>query len=146
MTSSFEDNPSARRTAYRTTVFEGAPAAAALLAGPGPAGIVTAWNPGRVLGPRENAERDRALRAELVRRGIAHARILGRSPDAAHHEESWAVRCPRKTTLELGQAFGQEAVYLVEGGTLVLAGCAAGAEEEELGPWRERWVGTPRDL
>jgi hypothetical protein len=141
MTTNFEEDPAARRAAYRSTVFDGPAGTADFLDEPGPVGIVTAWNPGRLLSPQENAERDRALREELVRLGIPHVRITGRSPDGGHGEESWAVRCPRATTLELARAFEQEAVYVIEGERLVLVGCAAGAEAEELGPWRERWAG-----
>jgi hypothetical protein len=140
MTTNFEDDPAARRAAYRSTVFDGPVGTAEFLDEPGPVGIVTAWNPGRLLSPRENTERDQALREELVRQGIPHVRITGRSPDGGHREESWAVRCPRATTLELARAFAQEAVYVVEGGRLILVECAAGAEAEELGPWRERWA------
>jgi hypothetical protein len=132
---------------YRSVVFDLSPES---VLPPGLLGIVTAWNPGvgqedgRVLSRSDNEARDARLCRRLKGAGLHHVRIVGRSPSGDHAEASWLVAAPPPVIVELGRAFGQDAVYLVDpaADTLFLAPCDGGPPEE-LGSFRGR-IRPPR--
>lgn len=107
----------AGRAAFR--IGEGVPGA------PGPFAVVTAWNPGRARpGREENEARNRALRAEVERRGWQWLPAEGRSPDGAHREPSFAVfGATLEEALALGRQFGQAAIVWFDGEAARLAWC-----------------------
>lgn len=92
---------------------------------PGPFAIVTAWNPGRERPPRAvNEARNRALLAEVNRRGLVWAPAEGRSPDGSHREPSFAVFTDSlEDGLELARKFGQAAICWFDGERLELVWC-----------------------
>jgi hypothetical protein len=92
---------------------------------PGPFVIVTAWNPGHERPPREvNEARNRALLAEIERRGLAWLPAEGRSPDASHREPSFAVFVASVDEgIALGRQFGQAAICWFDGERLELVWC-----------------------
>ncbi|GIW17605.1 MAG: hypothetical protein KatS3mg064_0762 [Tepidiforma sp.] len=105
------------RAAFR--IGEGVPGA------PGPFAVVTAWNPGRERpGREENEARNRALQAEIERRGWRWLPAEGRSPEGAHREPSFAVfGATLDEALALGRQFGQAAIVWFDGETARLAWC-----------------------
>ncbi|WP_322817675.1 DUF3293 domain-containing protein [Tepidiforma sp.] len=92
---------------------------------PGPFAIVTAWNPGLERPPREvNEARNRALLAEVERRGLVWATAEGRSPDGSHREPSLAVFVDSlEDGLALARKFGQAAICWFDGEKLELVWC-----------------------
>jgi len=92
---------------------------------PGPFAIVTAWNPGLERPSREvNEARNRALLAEVERRGLVWAPAEGRSPDGRHREPSFAVFVDSlEDGLALARKFGQAAICWFDGEKLELVWC-----------------------
>ncbi len=97
----------------------------AVAGAPGTFAVVTAWNPGRERpGREENEARNRALRAEIERRGWQWARAEGRSPDGTHREPSFAVfGAALEEVRTLARAFGQAAIVWFDGREAVLEWC-----------------------
>jgi Protein of unknown function (DUF3293) len=90
--------------------------------------VITAHNPGgQPTGDEANAVAQRALEAELDRRGLAWWRADGADPSWTHVEESAAVPgLALPDAIELGSRFGQEAVFLLSKSALTVADCATG--------------------
>jgi hypothetical protein len=90
--------------------------------------VITAHNPGgQTAGEEANAAAQRALEAELDRRGLAWWRADGADPAWTHVEESAAV--PGLTlpdAIELGARFDQEAIFLLSKTALTVADCVTG--------------------
>lgn len=81
--------------------------------------IVTAHNPGGTrLRDADNASRNEELRAELIRRSIAHCDAVGRDVADTWREASFALAgCGRAVALELARRWEQDAIFEVEPGT-----------------------------
>ncbi len=112
-------------------------------AGGGPLAVITAANPGRMLGVEENALRHRALLEALERKGVDWVRVLGCSPDGEHCEESVCASLSLAEAVDLARSFGQEAIFWYDGSSFWLVGVGAatgrvrlpvGAGEEGAGP------------
>ena len=122
---------------YLETVF-----VATVDAGPwdGSFAIVTACNPGEMLGASENRSRadqlQRCLKGdERVRR---FCNIEGCSPDLGHREASLAVwGLSLEQALELGRLWKQNAIFWVDEDQLTVVGCRSG-REVALGNFLER--------
>jgi hypothetical protein len=127
-----------RWEAFGTTVFE-VPASAEELLRPATSfGVVTAFNPGRVLDAGENTTRDRALHDALVASRLPHMRVVGRSPTGHHREPSFAVFATPEEIVRLGRAYEQDAVFTIHADELFLYPCAPGAGPMPLGSWSSR--------
>jgi hypothetical protein len=90
--------------------------------------VITAHNPGgQPAGEEANAAAQRALEAELDRRGLAWWRADGADPAWTHVEESAAVPgLALPDAIALGAQFGQEAIFLLSRTSLTVADCATG--------------------
>lgn len=103
-------------------------------------GIVTACNPlGESLTSEANAARDDELRRELEHRGLPVIRVRGCSPDLDHQEPGWAAPISRDDTVQLGNRFGQDAVFWISSGVVWLISCPPRSSAmEPLGPMLSR--------
>ena len=119
--------------AYNHTVFQAMPEEL-----PPSFCIVTAWNPdGRTDLAGRNRQRDQNLADKLDKLSLPRVRITGMSPDEAHAEPGWAIPCALEQGLDLGREFGQEGIYQVVEGELLLVNSATG-EATSLGPFAPR--------
>jgi hypothetical protein len=93
-----------------------------------PIAVITAHNPGGVAAADEaNEKAQRALEAELDRRGIAWWPADGADPEWSHVEASVAVPgMSEADALALGAEFGQEAVFLLTQASRKVVACATG--------------------
>ena len=137
---SWETDDRSRWEAYASTVFHPLVGATTpdWLHGPGPFAIVSARTPGERLEEWTNDERHEALRARLAAATVPHAPIVGAALDGTHEELSWAVACSRGEALNLGRTFGQEAVFSIESGRILLVPCDDASAVQDVGPWKDR--------
>ncbi|MGI8808896.1 MAG: DUF3293 domain-containing protein [Acidimicrobiales bacterium] len=125
------EDRSERWDAYATTVIstaEGSP-----LSGPGaveipfaaPVHIITAWNPGSITrSPQANRDANVELARLLKNHELAPIPVVGASPDRSWHEESLLVEgLSRRAAAELGERFGQLAVFELTGEELLVLRC-----------------------
>ena len=100
--------------------------------------VVTAWNPRSMPQLKQvNVENNQRLLAE-----INHTDCYGVSvgnADFSWWEESYAFDLQLSDALSLGNRFGQNAIYHVEGEDLFLVTCLNG-QHVHLGGWRHRCV------
>ena len=92
---------------------------------PEPIHILTASNPcGQNADQDDNLTANARLAGELWNAGLTMARAVGRSPDGAHSEASVAVSgLTRQQAREVGQQYGQEAIYEITADTVLLISC-----------------------
>jgi len=103
--------------------------------------IITAYaTTGETWSDERNVQADRELHQELLRRGCAPIRITGYDPESGHGEPGWAVALPLDEALELGRTFLQDAIFLVQGDTLLVAKCNSPWTQQAIGAFRERVV------
>ncbi|MEH0742149.1 DUF3293 domain-containing protein [Vibrio cholerae] len=99
--------------------------------------IVTAWNPAsQRLTLEQNRLRQQAMITSLG--GAAWSEVLVGDRRFEWSEESLAVTMPMQTALSLANRFGQNAIYYVQGETLILVSCLPDGRQESLGQWRTR--------
>ena len=81
-----------------------------------PAGVITAWNPGRARpGAAANREANDRLATRLALREWEVWPSDGRSPDGAFHEPGFCVWQPDVAALRaLGRDFSQLAIYTID--------------------------------
>lgn len=96
---------------------------------PLPGGIVTAYNPGSTLRPRDDNEREQEmLLAELFSRRLPWYRTLahGTGEDAAAWDEPgfYVIGADRQELLELAAEHGQNAILWIEGDGVPSIYCA----------------------
>ncbi len=110
------------------------PGAADLLPFVVPAHVLTAWNPGSVRqSASANAAANRALRQELLRRGLAPTRVVGAAPDGSWHEDSLLVSSlGRQAAVALAARFGQLAIFEVTADELLVLACPHGQERRRV--------------
>lgn len=123
------------------------------IAGPGaaetlpfrlPAQVLTGWNPGSVIRPPSaNAAANRALRRELVGRGLHPVAVVGAAPDGSWHEDSLLVSAmDRPQAVALAARFGQAAIFEVTADELVVVACPHGDERRRV-PRRRHAANPP---
>lgn len=101
--------------------------------------IITAFaTTGETWTEAQNEAADLALRHELEQRGLWHCRIIGYSPDGLHAEPGWAVQVPWVEGCDLGLAFKQDAIYVVQGDSLLISYCDARRGLVPVGAFRSR--------
>lgn len=99
---------------------------------PEPAGrpitVITAHNPGgRLADPRANAEAAERLQAELAAHGLAWWPAAGADPAWTHVEDGAAIPgLSQQEALDLGKAFGQEAVFVLTPTSRKVIACDTG--------------------
>lgn len=89
-----------------------------------------------------NAEADRELKQELLRRGCAPIRITGYDPESGHAEPGWAVEMPVEEAMDLGAEYLQDAIFFVDCNVLHVTRCA-GDSSATIGSFRERLLQLP---
>lgn len=108
-------------------------------------GIVTPCNPfGRTLPADQNAYRLGQLAAQLTAQGVAHFRADGGSLDGRHLEAGFGIiGMPLTELRQLGNQFGQDAVFWVEQDQVWLVSCQSG-ESRLVCRWSERQASPGR--
>lgn len=100
--------------------------------------IITAYNPGKVVGSEINAKADNELRKELNLAGSRCFRITGTSPDLKHQEQGWGVAgLSDEKAVEIGEKYGQNAIFKIEDRILFVMGCLSG-EKIRVENWEQR--------
>lgn len=101
-------------------------------------GVVTACNPnGITVSDEQNRAATDRLRIHLVNEGLEFFPATGCSPDLRHQEPGLRVVYDNSAVIvELGRAWQQEAVFLVEDGIVRLVPCGEG-EPITLGRWQD---------
>ena len=100
--------------------------------------IITAYNPGIILGAELNAKADEELRKEQNLAGSRCFRITGCSPDLKHREEGCGVAgLTDEEALSMGRKYGQNAIFSVTDGILSVIGCLSG-EKIKVDSWEKR--------
>ena len=95
--------------------------------------VVTASNPfGKEVGSAVNNRRQLDLERRLDSLGAPRFYVTGFSPNFAHVEIGYGVRCDLVAALQLGRHYNQDAVFRVSGDDLWLVDCASG-EQEPIG-------------
>ena len=103
--------------------------------------IITAHNPGVIVGTEINAKADEELRRELNLAGSRCFRITGCSPDLKHQEQGWGVAgLSEERALAIGNQYGQNAIFVVTAGVLSVIGCLSG-ERIRVDNWEQRLFG-----
>ena len=127
---------------YSDTVFRGSYPTGGR---PAKFAIVTACNPdGQDAAPGENAEATALLSQDLMERGLVFSKMLGGSRDWQHVEEGFLIVCDLQTSIRLGRAYHQDAVFWVEGDEMMLVSCKD-SQIVGLGSWEKRYLGTSCD-
>jgi hypothetical protein len=102
--------------------------------------IITAHNPGIIVGSEANATADEELRKELNLVGSSCFRITGCSPDLNHQEPGWGVvGLTEECSLEIGRKYGQNAIFEIKTGVLWVIGCLSG-ERIRADKWEKRVI------
>jgi Protein of unknown function (DUF3293) len=93
-----------------------------------PVAVMTAHNPGGVVaGPAANARAQALLESELASRGRAWWPAAGADPSWSHVEDGVAIPgIGEAEALELGAAFGQEAIFVLTPTSRRLIDCGTG--------------------
>jgi len=100
--------------------------------------IITAYNPGKMVGAEINAKADEALRKELNLAGSGCFRITGCSQDLKHREPGWGVAgLSDEEAVQIGRKYGQNAIFRIDEKSLFVIGCLS-ANRQEVGSWKER--------
>jgi len=101
--------------------------------------VITAYAPTGTTRPAaENAEADRRLEAELRSARCWVRRLTGYSPTTGHAEPGWAVELEFDTACDLGERYGQDAIYYVVGDALSVIHCDDRRRPVAVGRFRER--------
>jgi hypothetical protein len=109
---------------YLSTFFQASPPAGGW---PHHFHIITAHNPGVIVGADMNAKADEELRRELNLVGSCCFRITGCSPDLKHQEQGWGVAgLSEEKAVAIGKKYGQNAIFEVTAGALSVIGCLSG--------------------
>ena len=103
--------------------------------------IITAHNPGIIVGAEANVAADEELRKELNRVGSRCFPVTGCSPDLKHREAGWGVAgLSREEALAIGRRYGQNAIFEITAGILWVIGCLSG-ESVRVDAWEKRILG-----
>ena len=100
--------------------------------------VITAWNPE---GEKQNNSTNEACHSLLLSHcaslGISHWNVTGCSPELQHREPGIGIESTLSDAISIGRKFGQEAIYWVEDGHLLLVSCQFNVEVP-LGDWESR--------
>jgi len=100
--------------------------------------IITACNPGKIVGVEINASADEELRKELNLAGSRCFRITGTSLDLKHQEQGWGVAgLSEERALAIGKQYDQNAIFEITTGILSVIGCLSG-ERIRVDNWEKR--------
>jgi type I restriction system adenine methylase HsdM len=107
--------------------------------GPDEFSIITAYaTTGEKWIQSRNEDADRELEAVLHGRSPWVRRITGYAPSTGHAEPGWAVPLSLEEACDIGQAFKQDAIYLVKNDTLFVSHCDSRRKPVEIGPFSAR--------
>lgn len=99
--------------------------------------IITAWaTTGEQWPLARNQEADVRLAGHLE--DVWHLRLTGYSPRTGHAEPGYACDLGAAAARELGRAFLQDAIYLVQADRLSVTRCLDGSPTYDLGSFRAR--------
>ena len=105
---------------------------------PKPFSIITACNPMDVsLKKSENQKRNEKLKVDLNNAQYFYKPIIGSSPDYSHQELSFTIKCTKKEAIQLGNKFGQRAIFWVTSKKLLVIDCDD-QKEYDLGSFEKR--------
>lgn len=108
--------------------------------------IITAHNPGIIVGVEINVKADEELCKELNLVGSSCFRITGCSPDLKHQEQGWGVAgLSEERAIAIGRQYGQNAIFEVTAGVLSVIGCLSG-ERISVDKWEQRLHGQGRQI
>jgi hypothetical protein len=103
--------------------------------------IITAYaTTGECWSAEVNEAADERLRADLSVRGVLIGRVTGFSPATGHAEPGWAAALDWVAACDIGLAYRQDAVFIVQGDQLSVTFCDARRALVPVGPFRERLV------
>jgi len=107
-------------------------------------GVVTACNPkGQTLGHAGNETRTAELERHLQGRDVVFFPVCGGSHDGTHLEPGFGiVGLSVQELRELGNAFGQDALFYVTEGDVVLVSCTDDTSVR-IATWKDRWIPAP---
>jgi len=107
-------------------------------------GVVTACNPnGPPLDGTENERRTAELRRHLQGRRLVFFPVSGGSRDGNHQEPGFGIAGLSVEELrELGNELGQDAVFYIAEGDVVLVSCTDDTSVR-IATWKERWIPAP---
>ncbi|WP_299490600.1 DUF3293 domain-containing protein [uncultured Shewanella sp.] len=101
--------------------------------------IITAHNPkGILLSSSQNRLLDKKLQSEIAYLARPYRALMGGSADLCYMEKSWAIAVDRKTGIELGVKFNQNAIYYVEADKLMLIPCLFQKQAISLGSFSKK--------
>ena len=125
-------------TAYFETAFR---VSTPVPAWPQAFAIITAYaTTGECWSAELNETADERLRVDLKDRGVLVGRVTGFSPATGHAEPGWAATLDWEAACNIGQAYRQDAVYIVQGDQLSVTFCDARRALVPVGGFRERLV------
>ena len=98
---------------------------------PEPCHVITAWNPDSLLtSGDQNGEANDRLEATIIRHGGAIEPVVGRSSDNTWNEDSFlVVGVSREQAADIGQSFGQLAIFELDRHSVHVVRCDAGTVE-----------------
>jgi hypothetical protein len=96
-------------------------------------GTVTAHNPGGLVEPPLNEEREKELTAAVAALGAPFVAADGVSPDGTHPEPGYAIGLDQEGVVALACDFGQSAIFWFDGETFWIVPALVGNAPIRLG-------------
>ena len=88
--------------------------------------IITAYNPmDEVLYSKDNLERNKKLKAEILIHGHTAWEIMAMSQDKKHQEASFLTDAPRQLSIALAIEYNQQAIFQVNNDNLIIISCSS---------------------
>jgi len=88
--------------------------------------IITAYNPmDEVLYVKDNLERNKKLKAEILNHNHTAWEIMAMSQDKKHQEASFLTDAPRQLSIALAIEYNQQAIFQVNNDNLIIISCSS---------------------
>jgi len=88
--------------------------------------IITAFNPmDEVLYVKDNLERNKKLKAEILNHNHTAWEIMAMSQDKKHQEASFLTDAPRQLSIVLAIEYNQRAIFQVNNDNLMIISCSS---------------------
>ena len=88
--------------------------------------IITAYNPmDEVLYSKDNLERNKKLKAEILNHNHTAWEIMAMSQDKKHQEASFLTDAPRQLSIALAIEYNQQAIFQVNNDNLIIISCSS---------------------
>ena len=88
--------------------------------------IITAYNPmGEVLYSKDNLERNKKLKAEILNHNHTAWEIMAMSQDKKHQEASFLTDAPKLLSIALAIEYNQRAIFQVNNDNLIIISCSS---------------------